>query len=309
MDPGHFSVKDRPAYHEPSGGLEYEAAWAVGADCGVGDLEACTFANYLCNEHGIDPISFGSTLAAAMELFEIGAITKKDTGGIELRFGSAEALVTMAELTGKSEGFGREIGLGSKRLCEKYGHPDLSMTVKGQEFPAYDPRGIQGMGLTYATSNRGACHLRSYTVASEVLGIPFKTDPLATEGKAGLVKAFQDATAAFDSSGVCIFTTFAWSLENLAPQLDAACEGEWTPEYLLEVGERIWTLERQFNLAAGMTAKDDTLPKRLLKDAAKTGPAKGLASGLDKMLPEYYSLRGWTSDGIPKAETLARLAP
>ncbi|MGE5505196.1 MAG: aldehyde ferredoxin oxidoreductase family protein [Actinomycetota bacterium] len=307
MDGGHFSIKDRPQYREPSGGLEYEAAWAVGADCGVGDLEACTFANYMCNEHGIDPISFGSTLAAAMELFEIGAITTRQTGGVELRFGSAEALVTMAELTGKGEGFGLELGLGSRRLCEKYGHPDLSMTVKGQEFPAYDPRGIQGMGLTYATSNRGACHLRSYTVASEVLGIPFKSDPLATEGKAGLVKAFQDATAAFDASGVCIFTTFAWSLENLAPQLDAACEGEWTPDYLLEVGERIWTMERQFNLAAGLTAKDDTLPKRLLKDAAKTGPAKGLTSGLDKMLPEYYSLRGWTPDGVPKPETLARL--
>ncbi|KIM00108.1 Tungsten-containing aldehyde:ferredoxin oxidoreductase [Paramagnetospirillum magnetotacticum MS-1] len=307
MDPGHFSIASRPQYKEPSGGVEYEAAWALGSDCGVDDLEACTFANFMCNEHGIDPISFGSTLAAAMELYEMGVITSAETGGIELKFGSAEALVKMAELTGKGEGFGLELGMGSKRLTAKYGHPELSMSVKGQEFPAYDPRGIQGMGLTYATSNRGACHLRSYTVASEVLGIPFKSDPLATEGKAGLVKAFQDATAAFDASGVCIFTTFAWSLENLAPQLDAACEGEWTPEYLLEVGERIWTLERQFNLAAGMTAADDTLPKRLMKDAAKTGPAKGLTSGLDKMLPEYYQLRGWTTDGIPTAETLKRL--
>ncbi|ARJ67531.1 aldehyde ferredoxin oxidoreductase [Magnetospirillum sp. ME-1] len=307
MDPGHFSIASRPQYKEPSGGLEYEAAWALGSACGVDDIEACTFANFMCNEHGIDPISFGSTLAAAMELYEMGVLTKEQTGGIDLKFGSAEALVKAAELTGKGEGFGLELGQGSRRLTAKYGQPDLSMTVKGQEFPAYDPRGIQGMGLTYATSNRGACHLRSYTVASEVLGIPFKTDPLATEGKAGLVKAFQDATAAFDASGICIFTTFAWSLENLAPQLDAACEGSWTPEVLLEVGERIWTLERQFNLAAGMTAADDTLPKRLLKDAAKTGPAKGLASGLDKMLPEYYQLRGWTPDGVPTAETLKRL--
>jgi aldehyde:ferredoxin oxidoreductase len=307
MDPGHFSIASRPQYKEPSGGVEYEAAWALGSDCGVDDLEACTFANFMCNEHGIDPISFGSTLAAAMELYEMGVLTKEHTGGVALNFGSAEALVKMAELTGKGEGFGIELGMGSKRLTAKYGHPELSMAVKGQEFPAYDPRGIQGMGLTYATSNRGACHLRSYTVASEVLGIPFKSDPLATEGKAALVKAFQDATAAFDASGICIFTTFAWSLENLAPQLDAACEGDWTPEYLLEVGERIWTLERQFNLAAGMTAADDTLPKRLLKDAAKTGPAKGLASGLDKMLPEYYQLRGWTTDGVPTADTLKRL--
>lgn len=308
MDQGHFSVSARPQYWGASGGVEYEAAWAVGADCGVEDLEALTFANFMCNEHGFDPISFGSTLAAAMELYGLGRLTKEQTGGVERTFGSAEAVTKMAELTGRGEGFGAELGLGSKRLCEKYGRPELSMTVKGQEFPAYDPRGFQGMGLTYATSNRGACHLRSYTIASEVLGIPFKTDPLVTEGKAGLVKAFQDATAAFDASGLCIFTTFAWSLENLAPQLDAACPGDWTAEYLAEVGERIWTLERQFNLAAGMTAKDDTLPKRLLKDAAKTGPAKGLTSGLDKMLPEYYQLRGWTPDGVPTPETLKRLS-
>ena len=161
-----------------------------------------------------------------MELFEKGVITTKETGGIELKFGSAEALAQITELTGKGEGFGAEIGLGSKLLCEKYGHPELSMSVKGQEFPAYDSRGIQGMGLTYATSNRGACHLRSYTVASEILGIPEKTDPLVSDGKAGLVKAFQDATAAFDSSGLCIFTSFAWTLEDVAPQIDAACDGE-----------------------------------------------------------------------------------
>jgi len=180
--------------------------------------------------------------------------------------------------------------------------------VKGQEFPAYDPRGIQGMGLTYATSNRGACHLRSYTVSSEILGIPEKTDPLATDGKAGLVKAFQDATAAVDSSGLCVFTTFAWTLEDIAPQVNAACDGEWSVDKLLEVGERTWNLERQFNNKAGFTAKDDNLPKRLLKDAAKTGPAKGLVSGLEKMLPEYYELRGWTNDGVPTNETLSRLA-
>jgi aldehyde:ferredoxin oxidoreductase len=308
IDRTHYTVKDRPQYQKASGGLEYEAAWALGAATGVDDLDALTFANFVCNEQGIDPISFGATVGAAMELFEDGTITTKETGGIELKFGSAEALTTLAELTGRGEGFGAEIGLGSKLLCAKYGKPELSMSVKGQEFPAYDSRGIQGMGLTYATSNRGACHLRSYTVASEVLGIPVKTDPLATEGKAGLVKAFQDATAAFDSSGLCIFTSFAWTLDDVAPQVAAACEGNWTSESLLEVGERIWNLERQFNLAAGFTGKDDNLPPRLLKDAAKTGPAKGLTNGLDKMLPEYYSMRGWTKDGVPTNETLNRLA-
>ena len=197
--------------------------------------------------------------------------------------------------------------MGSKRLAAKYGHPEVSMTVKGQEFPAYDPRGIQGMGLTYATSNRGACHLRSYTVSSEILGVPEKTDPLTTDGKPALVKAFQDATSAVDSTGLCVFTTFAWTLNDIAPQVDAACEGGWTPEKMLEAGERIWNLERQFNMRAGFTAKDDSLPPRLLKEGAKSGPAKGLTNGLEKMLPEYYQLRGWTREGVPTNETLSRL--
>ena len=307
MDKGHFTVKNKPEYWGASGGLEYEAAWALGSDTGVDDLEALTYANFLCNEDGMDPISFGATVAAAMELFEMGAITEKDTGGLAMNFGSAEGLTKAAELTARGEGFGKDIGLGSKRLCEKYGHPELSMTVKGQEFPAYDPRAIQGMGLTYATSNRGACHLRSYTVASEILGIPEKTDPLVAEGKPALVKAFQDATATVDSSGLCVFTTFAWSLEDIAPQIDAACEGGWTVEKLAEVGERIWNLERQFNLAAGLTAKDDTLPKRLLEDGAPTGPAKGLVNRLETMLPEYYALRGWTPEGELTTETRRRL--
>ena len=307
VDKDHYTVKNRPEYWGASGGLEYENAWSLGADCGVNDLDALTFANFICNEQGYDPITFGTTMAAAMELYEMGVITDEETGGVALNFGSAEALTTMAELVGKGEGFGKILGLGSKRLCEKYGHPELSMSVKGQEFPAYDPRGIQGMGLTYATSNRGACHLRSYTVASEILGIPEKTDPLVTEGKAGLVKAFQDATAAVDSSGLCVFTTFAWTLEDFYPQIDAACEGEWTLERLSQVGERIWNMERQFNLAAGFTAKDDTLPKRLLTEPAATGPAKGKVNGLDKMLPEYYQLRGWTKEGVPTPDTLQNL--
>ncbi len=307
IDQAHYTVVNRPEYWGASGGLEYEAAWALGAATGIKDLEALTYANFICNEQAIDPITFGATLGAAMELYAAGVITDADTGGVALNMGSAEALTTMVELTGKGEGFGAVLGLGSKRLCEKYGHPELSMSVKGLEFPAYDPRGIQGIGLNYATSNRGACHVRGYTVASEVLGIPEKTDPLVTEGKAGLVKAFQDATAAVDSAGICLFTTFAWSLEDIAPQVDAACEGEWTVDTMLEAGERIWNMERQFNIAAGFTGKDDTLPRRLLKDAAKTGPAKGLVSGLDKMLPEYYELRGWSADGVPSGETLSRL--
>jgi len=307
IDPSHFTVKDKPGYQIVGGGLEYEAAWALGAATGVDDLDALTYANFVCNEQGLDPISLGSTLGAAMDLYAAGSISSSDTDGIELEFGNTEAFVAMVEATARGEGFGKEIGQGSKRMCDKYGHPEFSMTVKSQEFPAYDPRGIQGMGLTYATSNRGACHLRSYTVSSEILGIPEKTDPLVTEGKAGLVKAFQDATAAVDSSGTCVFTTFALSGEDIAPMVAAACEGDWSVERFVEVGERIWNMERQYNIAAGFTGADDTLPERLLKDAAKSGSAEGAVNRLDEMLPEYYELRGWDATGVPTAETLGRL--
>ncbi|EWS64947.1 MAG TPA: aldehyde ferredoxin oxidoreductase [Hydrogenophaga sp.] len=307
MDEGHFTVANKPQYWGANGGLEYEAAWALGAANGVNDLEALQYANMLCNEEGFDPISFGATVGAVMELYEMGVLTAEQLG-IDAKFGSAQALAHFAEITAKGEGFGKEIGQGSKRLTEKYGHPDLSMSVKGQEFPAYDGRAIQGIGLAYATSNRGACHLRGYTIASEVLGIPVKTDPVESEGKPELVKAFQDATAAFDSSGLCVFTTFAWGVADLAPQLQAACNEEFTTEELEKIGERIWNMEREFNNAAGFTAKDDNLPKRLLTEAAKTGASKGMVSKLPEMLPKYYAARGWDPEGRPTAETKARLS-
>jgi aldehyde:ferredoxin oxidoreductase len=306
IDETHFSVKNSPKYWGASGGLEYEAAWALGAANGVGDLEALQYANLLCNEHGMDPISFGATVGAAMELYDLGILSKEQVG-LDAKFGSAEALCNLVEMTAHGEGFGKELGMGSARLCAKYGRPELSMSVKNQEFPAYDSRGIQGMGLAYATSNRGACHLRGYTVASEVLGIPVKTDPLTTDGKPELVKAFQDATSVFDSAGICIFTSFAWTLADVQPQVQAACEGDWSMDKLNEVGERIWNMERQFNLAAGLTGKDDDLPPRLKTEPAKTGPAKGLVNGLDRMKPEYYKIRGWDANGVPEKATLERL--
>jgi aldehyde:ferredoxin oxidoreductase len=306
IDKDHFTVQNKPQYWGANGGLEYEAAWALGAANGVNDLDALQYANVLCNEQGIDPISFGVTVGAVMELYEMGVLTK-EVVGIEAPFGSARALAFLAEQTINGEGFGKEIGQGSKRLTAKYGHPDLSMSSKGQEFPAYDGRGIQGIGLAYATSNRGGCHLRGYTIASEVLGIPVKTDPLEHEGKPELVKAFQDATAAFDSSGLCIFTTFAWGLADLAPQMQAACDEKYTTEELEKIGERIWNMEREFNNAAGFTKADDSLPKRLLTEAATTGPAKGKVNELAKMLPKYYEVRGWDPEGRPTAKTRERL--
>ena len=306
IDPTHFSVVNKPQYWGATGGLEYEAAWALGAANGVNDLEALQYANTICNEQGFDPITFGATIGAVMELYEMGVITQEMVG-IEAPFGSAKALCELADMTATGTGFGKEIGQGSKRLTAKYGYPELSMSVKGQEFPAYDGRGIQGMGLGYATSNRGACHLRGYMVSSEVFGIPVKTDPLVAEGKPELLKAFQDVTAVNDSSGVCQFTMFAWGLPDLQEQVAAACGPEFTLENMTLIGERIWNMERDFNNRAGFTNKDDTLPPRLLNEPVKTGPAKGMVSKLPEMLPKYYEARGWDATGQLTPATRERL--
>ena len=300
IDKDHFTIKNRPEYWHASGGLEYETAFAFGPDCGVDDIDALTFAGFVMNEQGMDPISFGGTLAAAMELYEMGVITDEDTDGVPLNFGNPEALTVMAEKTGKYEGFGKILGLGSQRLCEKYGHPELSMTVKGQEFAGYDSRALQGMGLGYATSSRGACHMKH-----DVFG-PDMEDQTG-EGKALPCKKSQDKISIIDSTGLCWFTLSGWKITDFQQQIDAACEGNWTVERLYETGERIWNLERQFNIAAGLTSEDDSLPPRLLNEPAKSGMAKGKVSDLDKMLPEYYELRGWTADGVPTKETLERL--
>ncbi len=301
VHPEHFSIRDRPEYHIASGGLEYETAYGVGAMVGVDDLDAATFAGFMANEHGMDPISLGASIAAAMELFEEGVITTEETGGIELRFGSAEALCQMAEQIGKGEGFGRDIGLGAARLCAKYGRPEFAMCVKGQEFAGYDGRSMQGMGLAYATSNRGACHVRANPYADD-----FARKEI--EGKPSIVKKSQDFHAVVDSTGICLFTVLsAWEADMLAAQIDAACDGGWTAERLLETGERIWNLERLFNLGAGLGIADDGLPARILDEPLKTGTGKGLVNRLPEMLPEYYELRGWDPEGVPASQTLTRL--
>ncbi len=282
-------------------GPEYENAWAMGADCGVGDLDALIKANWLCNDLGMDPISYGATLAAAMELYEKEVIRNSLTG-MPLRFGSAEALLAMAEKTAYREGFGDLLAEGSKRLTARFGHPEFFMGVRGQEFPAYDSRAIQGMGLGYATSNRGACHLKAYTVSPEILGIPKKMDPHSTEGKAEITKIFQDITSAVDSTGLCIFLTFGVGLEEMLPQLVAATGVPYTIESLTRAGERIWNLERLWNDRAGVGTGNDTLPKRITEEPIPSGPAKGLVNRLGEMLPEYYRLRGWTAEGRITAE-------
>jgi len=300
IDKNHWAIRERPEYHHASGGLEYETAFAFGPVVGVDDIDALTFAGYLMNEHGMDPISFGVTLAAAMELYELGIITQEETDGIALNFGNAEALTVMAEKTGLNQGFGKMLGLGAKRLCEHYGRPELAMVVKGQEFAGYDSRAQQGMGLGYATSNRGACHLKHDVFAEDM-------QDQSGNGKAQPCKYSQDKIAMVDSMGICIFTLGAWDVDELQQQVSAACGDDWTQERLLETGERIWNLERLFNLRAGITKADDTLPPRLLETPAPAGVAKGRVAELDIMLPEYYSLRGWSDEGKPTPETLERL--
>ncbi|MBQ9020387.1 MAG: aldehyde ferredoxin oxidoreductase family protein [Eggerthellaceae bacterium] len=285
-------------------GPEYEAGWSYGAACGVTDLGAIVKANFICNEQGMDPITLGSTIACAMELAEMGAIPEEDIG-FPLRFGDAEAMVKLTQMTADGEGFGQILGLGSYRLAEKYGHPELSMSAKKQEMPAYDGRAIQGIGLEYATSNRGGCHVRGYMISPEVLGIPLKMDPLETEGKGALLKTFQDLTALCDSTGICLFTTFGIGLPEIAGMYREAVGSDESDEEILLKGERIWNLEKRFNIQAGV--EKDTLPPRLLREALPSGPAKGKVSQLQTMLADYYAERGWTADGDPTPEKLEEL--
>ena len=297
-------VTDSP-YESFGEGPEYEAGWAYGASCGVNNLAAICKASFLCNEYGLDPITMGTTIACAMELSELGAIPEEDIG-FKLRFGDADAIVRLTEMTGKGEGFGLTLGQGSYRMAEKYGHPELSMSTKKQEMPAYDGRAIQGMGLEYATSNRGGCHVRGYLTSPEILGVPLKTDPLVTEGKGALLKLFQDLTALVDSSGMCLFTTFGIGLPEIAAQLRTALGSDESDEDFLLKGERIWNLEKQFNIAAGV--EKDTLPPRLLREALQKGPAAGKVCDLEPMLQDYYTHRGWDKEGIPSEEKLTQLS-
>jgi aldehyde:ferredoxin oxidoreductase len=289
-----------------SEGPEYESIWALGNATGVIDLEPIIKANHFCDELGIDTISMGATIACAMELKERGAIPEEFLQGVDLEFGNSAALVEAVWRTAYNTGFGKYLALGSKRLAEIFGHPELSMSVKGLEMPAYDPRGIKGIGLNYATANRGGCHVTGYTVAPEIAGIPEKIDPLTEEGKAAWVKAFQDFTSVVNSTVNCLFTTFAIGAEDFAPMLSAVTGWEMSADDLMTMGERIYNLERVIINKFGFDAKDDTLPPRLLREPLSDGAAKGQVVNLEKMRVEYYQLRGW-ENGVPTKEKLREL--
>ena len=288
-------------------GPEYEASWSLGPDCAIDNLDAITKANHLCNELGLDSVTMGATIACAMDLYQAGLISKDDCEGMDLSFGNADTMVKLTRQTGLREGLGNKLALGSYRFASLYGHPEYSMTVKKQEIPAYDPRGIQGIGLEYATCNRGGCHVKGYTIAVEVLGNKANLDPHVTAEKPFWVKLFQDLTAAVDASGGCIFGTFGMDGDDYAAMLSALTGVSYTVEGYIEAGERIWNLERLFNLRAGFTKKDDTLPERMFNTPIATGPAKGMLSKVREMLPEYYQLRGWDENGVPTEARLEKL--
>ena len=289
-------------------GPEYESGWAFGADCGVNDLNAITEANFICNELGLDTISTGTTIAAGMELYEKGYIDKEElNNGPELKFGSSEAIVYYTKSIAYREGFGDLLAEGSYRMAEKKGHPEISMSVKKQELPAYDPRGVQGHALNYATSNRGGCHVRGYMISPEILGVPEKLDTQELEGKPEWVKIFQDLTAIIDSAGLCLFSSFALGADEYREIINAGADYDFSTEELMKVGERIYNLERQFNLEAGISPDEDTLPDRFINEPLPDGPQKGNVVHLDKLLPEYYKVRGWTEEGMPSDKKLQEL--
>ena len=281
-------------------GPEYETLWAFGAQCGVDDLEAIARANLLCNDLGLDTISMGSTIGCAMELSERGKLKGP-------KFGDAKAIVELTRATGAREGLGDKLAEGSARLAKECGLPEISMSVKALEIPAYDPRGAQGHGLAYATSNRGGCHLRAYMIAPEVLGLPKLMERFSTSGKPEMTVIFQNLVSTIDSLILCKFTSFALETVEYAKLLSAATGIEFTDEELMTIGERIWNLERLYNLREGLSAKDDVLPKRLLEEPMPEGPSKGRVNMLSKMLPSYYSFRGWDSRGVPTEEKLREL--
>jgi aldehyde:ferredoxin oxidoreductase len=228
-----------------------------------------------------------------MEASQRGLIKEK------IEWGNADAMINLIHNTCKREGLGDTLAEGCWRAAKKFGDEGLANQVKGQAIAAYDPRGLQGMGIGYATSNRGACHLRGYTPASECLGIPAKTDPLGWEGKGRLLKIFQDLHAISDSFDICKFSAFAEGISEYVPQFVAMTGIDVDADGLMKTGERIYNLERYYNNLCGFTGKDDTLPEKFLK-LPGTGPAAGHVCELEKMKKEYYEARGWVDGVVPE---------
>jgi len=294
-------VKDGPYKGLHMESVEYEPAWSVGANCGNNDARLVAKMIDLANDFGFDAIEIGHPLSIWMEASEKGYT--KDEGKLE--WGDPDGMTKAAEMIGMREGFGDVMAEGSNATAAYFGHPELAMTCKGQGIPAYDPRGIKGEGLGYATSNRGACHLRAYTPAAELGVMPFnslKVDPLAWEGKGELVKIFQDVHAFSDSMDLCKFSAFAMGADEYAQQYSAMTGVPFTSDDVLKTGERIYNLERHFNNLVGFGAGSDKLPKRFTDEPSTMPGSEGHVCELDDMLAEYYEKRGWDNGVVPEAK-------
>ena len=281
--------------------FEYETAWALGANCVNGDAASIAYMIGLCNDYGMDTIELGNAFSTAMEAVEKGLVEES------LDWGDHQRMAQLAVDVAMRRGFGDVLAEGPARIAVTFGDAQLANVVKGQSIPAYDPRGLKGMGIGYATSNRGACHLRAYTPSSELLGIPEKTDPLAWQGKGALCKLFQDLHAVSDSFDICKFNAFAEGAEEYVGQYAGMTGIEVSVDDLMLAGERIYTLERYYNQLNGFDRSHDTLPKRFLEDPSDGPGSQGQVCELDQMLDEYYQARGWTKDGLVPEDKLQEL--
>jgi aldehyde:ferredoxin oxidoreductase len=295
-------IKDGPYAGLRMESVEYESAWALGAACEMDDVRAVAKLIDQCNDYGMDTIELGNTLAVYMEATESG--WANGAGG--LAWGDSAAMVTLADRIAVRDGIGDLLAEGTARVAAHFGHPEVAMVCKGQAIAAYDPRGMKGMGLGYATSNRGGCHLRGYTAASELGLIEPRTDPLAWQGKGALLKVFQDLHAFSDSLDLCKFSAFAEGPEEYASQYAAITGLPFTADDALSTGERIYNLERLFNNLAGLGEGSDALPDRFTKEASTMPGSEGHVCELDQMLAEYYAARGW-QDGVVPAAKLVEL--
>jgi len=311
---GRATKVEEPGYEGSGEGPEYETIYAFGSNCGIDDLAAITKANYVCNELGLDTITMGATIACAMELAERGWLPESDIGR-PLRFGDANAIIELTRMAGYREGFGDILAQGSLRMAERYGHPELAMVSKGQEFAGYDPRAEQGMGLAYATSPIGASHMRGDPAYIELLGVPFLIDPLTFEDKPPIIKDWQDSFCVIDSAGLCVFYSvrnLMTATRDIKPQgimklLNAATGAGYTLEELITCGERVFNAERVFLNRCGLTRAQDSLPPRITSEPLPDGPGKGMYCHLEEMLERYYRIRGWDEQGIPTRAKLADL--
>ncbi|MFH1646816.1 MAG: aldehyde ferredoxin oxidoreductase family protein [Chloroflexota bacterium] len=301
-----------------SEGPEFETTYSLGSQVGVDYLPAVIAGDRLCDEYGIDSISAGVAVGWAMELYEKGIITKKDTDGLELKFGNHQAMIEMLRRIAYREGLGDLLGQGTKKAAAKIGRgsADFAMQVKGLEMPAYDVRGAKAQGLNYATSYTGADHNRGYAF-QEIFDIPIpeKVDRNAIEGKGRLTRWNQDVRAVTcDCATMCAFlldmAVPGIACQNTADLVNAATGMNLTDKEVEKIGERLNNVARLFNIGEGFTRKDDSFPRRIMTEAIKAGKSKGQLisqADLDAMLDEYYAERGWNKTGTPTPAKLKEL--